>query len=164
MVHCYQTGCKVKKITNDLESWEQERKCVLGERMVVGWGADGKHWTVGCCVRIFCTNVTTLTQHQILSQVNQQPSRDSNFISGNVEKSKTRTKNYYVIRNAGLARSRNTWKLTLILYSLINDWIKESSVSRTAHQPLKRIGDQHQSSIMLGLGLFVPPSNYRTFK
>ena len=72
--------------------------------MVVGWGADGKHWTVGCCVRIFCTNVTTLTQHQILSQVNLQPSRDSNFISGieTLRKSKTITKNYYVVRNVGL--------------------------------------------------------------
>ena len=33
-------------------------------------------------------------------------------------------KNYFVVRNAGWARSRNTWKLSLIYYWSINQWIK----------------------------------------
>ena len=59
-------------------------------------------------------------------------------------------KNYNVVRNTGWARFRNTWKSSLIFYYKINSWIKiwpakflsfykslESSVSRTAHPPLK---------------------------
>ena len=34
-----------------------------------------------------------------------------------------KNKNYYVVRNAGLARSRNTWRLTPILF---NQWSNQS--------------------------------------
>ena len=33
-------------------------------------------------------------------------------------------KNYYVVRNAGLARTRNTWKLTPIFFEWMNESIK----------------------------------------
>ena len=45
-------------------------------------------------------------------------------------------KNYYVVRNAGWARSRNTWQLSHF-FLIMN----ESSVSRTAHPPLKKLQD-----------------------
>ena len=53
-----------------------------------------------------------------------------------VRHNKTRTTvRSTVVRNAGCARSRNTWKLTPIF-----QWINQSNVPKTAHPPLKNLG------------------------
>ena len=44
-------------------------------------------------------------------------------------------KNYYVVRNAGCARSRYT--LTLSINESMNELMNYQSISRTAHPPLK---------------------------
>ena len=54
-----------------------------------------------------------------------------------------KNKNYYIVRNAVWARSRNPWKLSLIFDKWINQWNNQSSVSRTAHPPMKSLFVDH---------------------
>ena len=55
-------------------------------------------------------------------------------------------KNYNVVKNAGCAPSRNTWRLTQIFF---NEWNNQSSVPRTVHPPLKSIIFSHSNSIKI---------------